>query len=51
MISPGKVGRAFSADQLRNEEEEPIESAPHPGMLFKLKVPFPVRAGDILRQG
>ena len=51
MISPGKVGRAFMAAGLRNELEEPIESAPHPGMIFRLKVPFPVKVGDILRQG
>ncbi len=51
MISPGKVGRAFTAAGLRNEEDEPIESAPHPGMIFRLKVPFPVKTGDILRQG
>ncbi|MBR4959912.1 MAG: U32 family peptidase [Clostridia bacterium] len=51
MISPGKVGRAFTAAELRNEAEEPIESAPHPGMIFRLKVPFPVKIGDILRQG
>ncbi|MBR5444678.1 MAG: U32 family peptidase [Clostridia bacterium] len=51
MISPGKVGRAFTAAELRNEAEEPIESAPHPGMIFRIKVPFPVKVGDILRQG
>ena len=51
MISPGKVGRAFMAAGLRNEMEEPIESAPHPGMIFRLKVPFPVLEGDILRHG
>ena len=51
MISPGKVGRAFSADTLRNESGEDIESAPHPNMLFRLKVPFPVTEGDIIRLG
>jgi len=51
LISPGRVGRAFKADTLRNEAGEPIESAPHPGMYFKLKVPFPVKEGDILRGG
>ncbi len=51
MISPGKVGQPFLALSLRNEAGEPIESAPHPGMIFKLKVPFPVKTGDILRQG
>jgi len=51
MISPGKVGRAFPADTLRNEEGEDIESAPHPNMLFRLKVPFAVKEGDIIRLG
>ena len=51
MISPGKVGRGFDADTLRNEKGEDIESAPHPGMIFRLKVPFPVMEGDILRGG
>jgi len=51
IISPGRVGRAFDALCLRNEAEEPIESAPHPGMIFRLKVPFPVLEGDIIRQG
>ncbi len=72
LISPGKVGRAFSAGSLRaapalTEEEKlqglvppsadtltwgqcvPVESAPHPNMLFRLKVPFPVFEGDIIR--
>ena len=51
MISPGKIGRGFIADTLRNEKGEDIESAPHPGMIFRLKVPFPVMEGDILRGG
>ncbi len=49
LISPGKVGRGFTADSLRNEKGEVIESAPHPGMIFRLKVPFPVKEGDIIR--
>ena len=51
LLSPGKVGAPFTAKGLTNDNGEPIESAPHPGMLFKLKVPFPVHAGDILRGG
>jgi putative protease len=51
IISPGKVGRGFTADTLRNEKGEAIPSAPHPGMLFKLKSPFPVLEGDIIRGG
>lgn len=51
VISPGRVGRAFLAADLRNEAGEAIETAPHPGMFFRLKVPFAIQAGDILRQG
>lgn len=51
LISPGRVGRSFTALCLRNEKGEEIESAPHPGMFFRIKVPFAVKEGDILRQG
>lgn len=51
LISPGRVGRSFTALALRNEAGEEIESAPHPGMFFRIKVPFAVKEGDILRQG
>ena len=51
IISPGKIGRGFTADSLRNEKGEDIESAPHPGMIFRVKVPFPVMEGDIIRGG
>lgn len=51
LISPGKTGRAFSAAGLMNEKGEPIESAPHPSMHFRLKVPFEVHEGDIIRLG
>lgn len=51
LISPGKCGRAFTADDLRDAGGEPIESAPHPSMLFRLRAPFKVYEGDILRLG
>ncbi len=51
LISPGKIGRSFSADSLRNVRGDIIESAPHPSMYFRLKVPFEVHAGDIMRLG
>ena len=49
LISPGKIGRGFVAEEIFSEDGEPIESAPHPAMLFKVKVPFEVKEGDILR--
>lgn len=50
VISPGKVGRAFVAANLKNENGEDISSAPHPLMKFTIDVPFPVQEGDILRR-
>lgn len=51
LLSPGKIGQPFFAVGLCDNDGAPIESAPHPGMLFKLKVPFTVHTGDILRGG
>ena len=49
LISPGKIGRGFVAEEILDENGEAIESAPHPAMLFKVRVPFEVKKGDILR--
>lgn len=49
IISPGKVGRRLHLGELYLESGEVIESAPHPYMIFKAKVPFEVKAGDIVR--
>lgn len=51
LLSPGKCGRAFMLDELTDEAGEPIESAPHPFMIFNARVPFAVQPGDIMRQG
>ena len=42
-------GRGFDVDEILSESGEPIESAPHPAMLFKVKMPFEVKPGDIMR--
>ena len=49
LITPGTVGREIEAVDMRDENGEAIESAPHPFMLFSIKVPFPVHEGDIIR--
>ncbi len=49
IVSPGSVGRRFSVGELYGDEGEPIEATPHPGMIYSAAVPFPVRAGDIMR--
>lgn len=49
MLTPGKTGLSFKAEELYNEDMEPIESTPHPYMTFYMKVPFELREGDIIR--
>ena len=51
IISPRKLGRAFSVTELYSEDGAPIESAPHPSQKFFVRVPFEVNAGDIIRSG
>lgn len=51
LLSPGRTGRAFTADAMWDASGAPLESAPHPGMPFLLQPPFPVHEGDILREG
>ena len=51
VISPGKIGRAFTVTELYSEGGEPIESAPHPRMVFFVRIPFEVSGGDIMRAG
>lgn len=51
LISPGRVGRSFIAEDIRDSRGISIDAAPHPSMFFRLKVPFAVRAGDIMRLG
>ena len=51
IISPNKLGRAFTVNELYDEKGNPIESAPHPSQKFFLRVPFEVHEGDIIRSG
>ncbi len=51
LISPGRIGRAFTVGEIYNEAGECVESAPHPSMLFYVRVPFEVKVGDIMRSG
>ena len=50
-ITPGRPGTPFIAREMYGEDGTPLESCPHPSMKFYLRVPFPVRPGDILRAG
>ena len=49
LLTPGKVGIPLVAEGLSDEDGNPISSAPHPYMNFYMKVPFEVKAGDIIR--
>ena len=49
LLTPGKVGVPLVAEGLRNEAGESIDSTCHPYMNFYMKVPFAVKAGDIIR--
>ena len=51
VISPGKLGAQFEVTELYGESGEPIESAPHPSMIFYTRVPFEIKEGDIMRSG
>ena len=49
IITPGMTGRKFEVDGLYLPNGNEIPSAPHPSMVFKMKVPYEVKAGDIIR--
>lgn len=49
LLTPGKTGREFVAEGLKDENGVPIEATSHPYMNFYMKVPFEVKAGDIIR--
>ena len=49
IITPGEVGKRFVATDLRLPNGEKIDSAPHPSMEFKMRVPYEVKMGDIVR--
>ena len=51
VISPGRIGRAFTVTELYSDSGERLESAPHPRMVFFTRVPFEVSGGDIMRAG
>ncbi len=51
LISPQKTGVGFEVCELYSESGEPIVSAPHPSMVFFVRVPFEVKTGDIMRGG
>ncbi len=49
IISPGKVGRGFTANELYAQDGTKLPSTPHPSMIYWCRVPFDVYEGDIMR--
>ena len=49
ILSPGKTGISFVIDNMQNDKGEEIESCPRPYMRFFIRMPFEIKAGDILR--
>lgn len=49
LLSPGEVGKTFTANAIIDTEGNQIQSTPHPYMKFSLKVPFEVKEGFFLR--
>ena len=49
LISPGQIGRGFSVTELYSPDGTPLESTPHPSMIYWCRVPFAVLEGDIMR--
>lgn len=50
LLSPHKFGEEFIAEEIYDEEGNKIESCPHPGMIFKIKIPFRVEKDTFLRK-
>lgn len=51
LLTPGKPGEPFTAAEMYGEDGTPINAAPHPSMIYYLRVPVKVTPGDILRAG
>ena len=51
IISPLEFGKPLTVSELYSESGDPIASAPHPSQKFFVRIPFEVKAGDIIRSG
>jgi len=51
LLVPGEVGKPFLIDRMLDSEGVEILSAPHPMQKFRIKVPFEVKEGYIIRGG
>ena len=48
LLTPGRCGMPVTLTDMRSADGQPIESSPHPGMIFSLDLPE-ARPGDIIR--
>ena len=51
LLTVGRPGIPFTAEELTDPDGAPIEDTPHPGQIFRLRCPVKVKEGDILRGG
>lgn len=49
LLTPDKTGQSVAIEEIFDENGEKIESAPHPGMLFCVRLNISSHEGDILR--
>lgn len=49
LISPGQTGKGFCVRELYAPNGDVLQSTPHPSMIYWCRIPFAVRAGDIMR--
>ncbi|MBO4770459.1 MAG: U32 family peptidase [Clostridia bacterium] len=50
IITPGRTGRSIKVCDMRDEQGNPVDSAPHPGMVFSFPLAFEARPGDMIRK-
>ena len=50
ILSPDSSGESFVIEELYDEDGKVIESCPHPGMIFRLKIPFMVLRNSFIRK-
>ncbi|MBQ4071298.1 MAG: U32 family peptidase [Clostridia bacterium] len=48
-LTPGRCGVPLAVGELFDGDMQPIEATSHPYMTFYMRVPFAVKAGDIIR--
>lgn len=49
LLTPGKCGVPFVIGEMFDEKGSSIPATSHPYMFFTMKMPFPVKTGDIIR--